>query len=53
MRVVKVLLESPVWEEFFRLFPEYGRRSQLLREFIYKRIAEETLKRNEKEKEDE
>lgn len=47
MKVIKVLVENEVWERFYRLFPSQGERSQLLRNFVYQKIREETARKRE------
>ena len=44
----RVAMSTLMWEEFFKLFPNYGERSTFLREKIRERIAEERKKKESK-----
>ena len=47
MKTIKVLVEDEVWEKFYRLFPSQGERSRILRNFVYRKIREETAQKRE------
>lgn len=48
MKTIKVLVENEVWETFYRFFPGQGERTRLLRNFIFRKIREESKKRHDK-----
>ncbi len=51
MKAIKITVEDEVWEKFFRLYPDYGERSHLIRNFVYRKIREATMKQIEEEEE--
>lgn len=53
MKTIKVLVQNEVWEKFYRLFPSQGERSRIIRNFIFRKIREETARLREEKMEKE